>query len=47
MTWVLLGIVLAAYIVTWYFVIRSTRIIEKINKSEYRTSRDIVNNLKL
>ncbi len=47
MSLVLLGVVLAAYSLTWYFVIRSTRIIEKINKSEFRTSRDIVNHLKL
>lgn len=47
MVWILLGVVLAAYCLIWYFVPRSSRIIEKISKSEYKNSRDIINNLKL
>jgi len=47
MTWILLGVVALAYASTWYFVLRSRNIIEKISKSEYKNSRDIVNNLKL
>ncbi len=47
MTWILLGVIAIAYAATWYFVLRSRNIIEKISKSEYKNSRDIVNNLKL
>ena len=47
MTWILLGVIALAYAGTWYFVLRSRNIIEKISKSEYKNSRDIVNNLKL
>ncbi|MEX1377771.1 MAG: hypothetical protein AB1Z23_09940 [Eubacteriales bacterium] len=47
MTWILLGVVVLAYSLTWYFVLRSKKIIEKISNSEYKNSRDIINNLKL
>ena len=47
MTWILLGVAGLAYSATWYFVLRSKSIIEKISKSEHKNSRDIVNNLKL
>ena len=47
MTWILLGVVALAYAGTWYFVLRSKNIIEKISKSKHKNSRDIVNNLKL
>lgn len=47
MAWILLSVVVLAYSLTWYFVLRSRKIIEKISKSEHKNSRDIINNLKL
>ena len=47
MAWILLTVVVLAYSLTWYFVLRSRKIIEKISKSEHKNSRDIINNLKL
>jgi len=47
MTWIYIGVVVLAYSLTWYFIIRSRNIVEKISKSEYKNSRDIANHLKL